>query len=339
MGAAAEVMQRYQGVEKQSSGFRLLSAMGWKEGEGLVRALAACLHILSPVFCVVALLLMWLCWARASRSRASRSTSRSARSTTVRESEWYASNSSPPRPLSSCQRIQSHHAWEGPQVEAAKQARDWTLGMAAFDRVLAALNQSATPPAGGTSPAPVAPAGKAPKKKRRQAGIAPDAGAAGESPVERKVRRKAARESAAAFNAEQEAAQESANAEAAGVSAPAAVLRPDPSAPKAAMLRAGGSHLARFTRRRSGKDARSYSGADLAAILGAAPGSSSSGMLDSSGDGSGACPPDGAAAPPVASGELLTWVCVTGTLAQATGKWQCLVAFGGKTVFPSATLL
>ncbi len=45
MGAAAEVMQRYQGVEKQSSGFRLLSAMGWKEGEGLVRALAACLHI------------------------------------------------------------------------------------------------------------------------------------------------------------------------------------------------------------------------------------------------------------------------------------------------------
>lgn len=65
MGAAAEVMQRYQGVEKQSSGFRLLSAMGWKEGEGLVCALTACLHSLSPVSCVVALLLMWLCWARA----------------------------------------------------------------------------------------------------------------------------------------------------------------------------------------------------------------------------------------------------------------------------------
>lgn len=228
--------------------------------------------------------------------------------------EWYASNSSPPRPLSSCQCIQSHHAREGPQVEAAKQARDWTLGMAAFDRVLAALNQSATPPAGGTAPAPVAPAGKASKKKRRQAGMAPDAGAAGESPaVQRKVRRKAARESAAAVNAEEEAAQESANAEAAGASAPAAVLRPDPSAPKAAMLRAGGSHLARFTRRRIGKDARSYSGADLAAILGAAPGSSSSGALDSSGDGKRACPPDGAAAPPVASGELLTWVCGTGT--------------------------
>lgn len=36
MGASA-IAQRYQGVEKHSSGFRLLSAMGWKEGEGLVR--------------------------------------------------------------------------------------------------------------------------------------------------------------------------------------------------------------------------------------------------------------------------------------------------------------
>ena len=26
---------RYQGVDKQSSGYKLLAAMGWKEGEGL----------------------------------------------------------------------------------------------------------------------------------------------------------------------------------------------------------------------------------------------------------------------------------------------------------------
>ena len=26
---------RYQGVEKQSAGYRLLTGMGWKEGEGL----------------------------------------------------------------------------------------------------------------------------------------------------------------------------------------------------------------------------------------------------------------------------------------------------------------
>ncbi len=31
-------VSKYQGVEKHSSGFKLLAAMGWKEGEGLVRA-------------------------------------------------------------------------------------------------------------------------------------------------------------------------------------------------------------------------------------------------------------------------------------------------------------
>lgn len=28
--------ERYQGVQKHSSGFKLLASMGWKEGEGLV---------------------------------------------------------------------------------------------------------------------------------------------------------------------------------------------------------------------------------------------------------------------------------------------------------------
>ncbi len=32
----AAIQERYQGLEKHSSGFKLLSAMGWKEGEGLV---------------------------------------------------------------------------------------------------------------------------------------------------------------------------------------------------------------------------------------------------------------------------------------------------------------
>lgn len=34
---AMEPAGRYQGVEKHSSGFKLLAAMGWKEGDGLVR--------------------------------------------------------------------------------------------------------------------------------------------------------------------------------------------------------------------------------------------------------------------------------------------------------------
>lgn len=37
----AAIQERYQGLEKHSSGFKLLSAMGWKEGEGLVRDAAA----------------------------------------------------------------------------------------------------------------------------------------------------------------------------------------------------------------------------------------------------------------------------------------------------------
>ena len=28
--------KKYQGVEKRSTGYKLLAAMGWKEGEGLV---------------------------------------------------------------------------------------------------------------------------------------------------------------------------------------------------------------------------------------------------------------------------------------------------------------
>ena len=29
---------KYQGVHKESTGYKMLAALGWKEGEGLVRA-------------------------------------------------------------------------------------------------------------------------------------------------------------------------------------------------------------------------------------------------------------------------------------------------------------
>ncbi len=78
------------------------------------------------------------------------------------------------------------------QVEAVKQARDWTLGMAAFDRVLAALNQAPAAPAGagpeagpdtlGAQPQVAAaddgagiPAAEPPRKRRK---AAPASGAA-----------------------------------------------------------------------------------------------------------------------------------------------------------------
>lgn len=172
--------------------------------------------------------------------------------------------------------------------------------MAAFDRVLAALNQPSPTPAGSEAPAPAAPDGKPSKKKRRQADVAPDASAPCEQPaqaaVQRRKRRKVQRDGAAAPDVEPEAVRDCAGVQKLPARAPAAAP-PDAGVPKAAAQRAGGSHLARFTRRRSCKDARSYSGADLAAILGAAPGSSSSGMVDSGGDGTGTSAPDSAAAP------------------------------------------
>lgn len=35
---------RFQGIDRQSNAYRLLSTMGWKEGEGLVRAARSCLQ-------------------------------------------------------------------------------------------------------------------------------------------------------------------------------------------------------------------------------------------------------------------------------------------------------
>lgn len=41
MVAATAQPVKYQGVDKESSGYKLLAAMGWQEGSGLVRGDAA----------------------------------------------------------------------------------------------------------------------------------------------------------------------------------------------------------------------------------------------------------------------------------------------------------
>ena len=44
--------ERYQGVEKHSSGFKLLASMGWKEGEGLVSCTCPCnSQVAAPCVC------------------------------------------------------------------------------------------------------------------------------------------------------------------------------------------------------------------------------------------------------------------------------------------------
>ena len=40
--------ERYQGVAKHSSGFKLLASMGWKEGEGLVRCSSVPQSVAAP---------------------------------------------------------------------------------------------------------------------------------------------------------------------------------------------------------------------------------------------------------------------------------------------------
>jgi len=189
------------------------------------------------------------------------------------------------------------------QVEAVKQARDWTLGMAAFDRVLAALNQAPAAPAGagpvagpdalgaqpqvaaaddcagGPAAEPprkrrkAAPAGGAAEGKRRRAGTAADACASGApaEPEPRGKRRKCAGAQGDGAQAAPNGAVAAAGGAAESAAAPAGGEAGGEGAAAAGEGRAGGSHLARFTRRRRCKDARSYSGADLAAILGAAP--------------------------------------------------------------------
>jgi len=189
------------------------------------------------------------------------------------------------------------------QVEAVKQARDWTLGMAAFDRVLAALNQAPAAPAGagpeagpdtlGAQPQVAAaddgagiPAAEPPRKrrkaapasgaaegKRQRACAAADACASGApaEPEPRGKRRKRAGAQGDGAQAALDGATAAAGGAAESAAAPAGAEAGGADATAAGEGRAGGSHLARFTRRRRCKDARSYSGADLAAILGAAP--------------------------------------------------------------------
>ena len=55
-GAPPPPYERYQGVDKQSAGYRLMASMGWQEGEGLgaqVRGLESapacgCIHASNP---------------------------------------------------------------------------------------------------------------------------------------------------------------------------------------------------------------------------------------------------------------------------------------------------
>jgi len=62
MKMIAEKDERYQGVQKHSSGFKLLASMGWKEGEGLVGCKLQTMHLSAPsLFCLASSQAMMHC--------------------------------------------------------------------------------------------------------------------------------------------------------------------------------------------------------------------------------------------------------------------------------------
>lgn len=83
--------ERYQGVEKHSSGFKLLAAMGWKEGQGLVSLWVVCsccsltLRLLSSDLRHIAA----VDHCREERVKAVKSTSRSEGGRIVQELGWW----------------------------------------------------------------------------------------------------------------------------------------------------------------------------------------------------------------------------------------------------------
>ncbi|CAL8468505.1 g8045 [Coccomyxa elongata] len=142
-------------------------------------------------------------------------------------------------------------------AEATKKSRDWTIGMVAYDQVLAKLSSVSGEPNG--------------KRKRRDADTAPVNEEGG----------LAAKQGDAAVGTENARKRKKKGPEsnaldtmAVSASGPPATLETDE-----IQATVKSSHTARFARRRAGKNVRSYSGSDLAAILGggvhsnAAPGS------------------------------------------------------------------
>jgi Pin2-interacting protein X1 len=274
-GVAMEApAQRYQGVQKESAGYKLLASMGWKEGEGLGASKQGIKeHIrvkkkfenwgvgaVSAAAAAPGLAALWR--AGGSHQRVTRT--------------WFQTLTRSPPPS---------------QVEADR-ARDWSGGMLEFHRVLSTLSEVTSQHANkrtdgsssedsdasdGEGAAARRKAGKGAKRKKGADGGEPAGNAKRAS--KGKGAADADADAAAAAKAAKAAKKKAKRAKKGGKAAAAPPAEPSSSSdggaaaapPPAQRARKAATHLGRFKKRENAKSVRNYSTTDLAAILGGDP--------------------------------------------------------------------
>ena len=137
----AAMASRFQGVHKESTGYKMLAALGWREGEGLV---SYARRLLPPMRAMLPLTRVCACLQGAMKQGITEH---------IRVKKIHEKTGVGAVPLSlfparlpvcilpGLPLYQLTLPARSLQAEAAVKARDWTLGMVAYDRVLAALTE------------------------------------------------------------------------------------------------------------------------------------------------------------------------------------------------------
>jgi Pin2-interacting protein X1 len=259
-GAPPPPQQRFQGVQKESAGYKLMSAMGWREGEGL----GAAKQGIKTHIKVKKKFENWGVGAVSNRLPARMWLVPCCLSCTLHLATLCVAN------LPSCPSAWILNAPTAfysplPQVEAAEHAQNWTNGMLDFHRVLSNLTEvvsehakrrssdsSSSSDSGSSSDEEEdsdASGGKPPPQQTGE----PAAAAGGN-----KKRKQASSSSSSSDESDSDSSSSEEEGEEEAV----------PAAPQ--RVRAA-THLGRFKKREAGKMTKGYSEHDLAAILGADP--------------------------------------------------------------------
>ena len=246
--------ERYQGVEKHSSGFKLLASMGWKEGEGLVSCTPwGTSGWLRPIWCAIGPVLSSALTAGCQETGTKaphqgqegagqcRHWSGASLLLHMNSEDSHHQIALNVNHLLSLLSRWAHYQQNALQAEAARKAKDWTVGMAAYDQVLAKLKNVGSPPALDSAE----PDGTKTKKRKQ-----PTASALPQAKGKKKQK---GIEEASVPMSEETAGKAAEKAALAGESSHAEAVAKAENA-----IAARASHTARFGRRRAGKNVRRY---------------------------------------------------------------------------------